>query len=735
MIDNNKENRMSIDDFDFAHEDATDDTSMFVNYLVTRLHQAMGNPSLQGEVQQQLYAYGILPPPQQERDPERFHGETSKRGLSTVREVENPYQELKKLLEGKPSSKKKGHAQHEGSPSKEREGSESQDESMEDVAPRRRRDQRSLTPTKWKRSPHSPHRRESKREEKSSRKKKERKRSPSSPSSSPSSSSNKGSGYSSQEKQRRGHQRRETTCQGHGVLVGLIDHLLGVGGRCGRSHRAQPPAAHDRRVVQVQHALYEADGRAVGVDLGGAALQAEVALCMPAWFFPSVQWLGRKGKLYDLTSFRTSLGYTPYHLVFGKEAILPIEVQLASLKILATKNEGTPSDRLKQRILDLERLELDREMAIEHYATQVELDREMAIEHYATQAERRRQKFNEGLKDKELKRGMLVLCYDNRFDTRKDKKFMPRWEGPYVIRKKYTNGSYRLQDISGKVHKTRVNGWRLKPYFQRFDAEVVVNLPLEISEEEEEKEASSSQQLCKGGAKAAVEFAKNKEWKAQHLNQLGFKIEPNIEVKVVEQPRILTKEPGHDQHVALDVDTFRKEMQKVVGLMKNLSVHMIGGGRGQGYGYGRGYGSNEGFAGGRGRGMAGRGYMFQFYNCGEWGHKSPQCDKPKRMGGDMFSLPSQIPSRAQDYGIEIKGEAGPSGLTAEEKGKTKVVNIIQLDKGKDDINAMVMTVGKRTTREQETSDAGPSHKRGKQAETADDKRLSCGQEPVSSNRN
>ncbi|MCO5561165.1 hypothetical protein L7F22_014786 [Adiantum nelumboides] len=156
------------------------------------------------------------------------------------------------------------------------------------------------------------------------------------------------------------------------------------------------------------------------------------------------------------TSFRTSLGYTPYHLVFGKEAILPIEVQLASLKILAIKNEGTLSDQLKQRILDLERLELDQEMAIEHYATQ---------------AERRRQKFNEGLKNKELKRGMLVLCYDNRFDTRKDKKFMLRWEGPYIIRKKYTNGSYRLQDISGKLHKTRVNGWRLKPYFQRFDAE------------------------------------------------------------------------------------------------------------------------------------------------------------------------------------------------------------------------------------------------------------------------
>ncbi|MCO5564468.1 hypothetical protein L7F22_018129 [Adiantum nelumboides] len=207
MADNNKENRMSIDDFDFAHENANDDTSMLVNYLVTRLHQAMGNPALQGEVQQRLHAYGILPPIQQERGLERFQGETSKRGLSTEKGVENPYQELKQLLEGKPSSKKKGHAQHKRSPSREREISELSDESMEDVAPRQRRAQRSPTHTKRKRSPHSPHRRESKRKEKNFKKKKERKRSPSSPSSSPSSSSDEGSGYSSQERQRRGHRR------------------------------------------------------------------------------------------------------------------------------------------------------------------------------------------------------------------------------------------------------------------------------------------------------------------------------------------------------------------------------------------------------------------------------------------------------------------------------------------------------------------------------------------------
>ena len=36
--------------------------------------------------------------------------------------------------------------------------------------------------------------------------------------------------------------------------------------------------------------------------------------------------------------------------------------------------------------------------------------------------------------------------------------------------KRYENGSYKLQDVDGKIHETRVNVWRLKPYFLRFEA-------------------------------------------------------------------------------------------------------------------------------------------------------------------------------------------------------------------------------------------------------------------------
>ncbi|MCO5575229.1 hypothetical protein L7F22_029028 [Adiantum nelumboides] len=164
----------TLSSFDFANESASEETPMLVNYLITRLQQAMANPALQCEVQQQLQAYGFIPPHQEERIPEKSLGETSKRGTSKVREGENPYKELQNLLlDDAHQSRRRGHAQRQEPPTKEKERSESPDESMEeDVAPRRHRVQRSPTPTKRKRSPHSPPRRESKKEEKDTKKKK-----------------------------------------------------------------------------------------------------------------------------------------------------------------------------------------------------------------------------------------------------------------------------------------------------------------------------------------------------------------------------------------------------------------------------------------------------------------------------------------------------------------------------------------------------------------------------------
>ncbi|MCO5587096.1 hypothetical protein L7F22_041042 [Adiantum nelumboides] len=151
------------------------------------------------------------------------------------------------------------------------------------------------------------------------------------------------------------------------------------------------------------------------------------------------------------TSFKVSTQFTPYHLVYGQEALLPIEVELGSLRVLARETTSS-KEKLEQRILDLQRLELDREAATDYYITQ---------------ANKKREQFNNKIKEKKLEEGMLVMRYGSRLDLSHSKKFLQRWEGPYVIFKKFKNGSYRLQYLSGKIHKYPVNGWRLKEFFQR----------------------------------------------------------------------------------------------------------------------------------------------------------------------------------------------------------------------------------------------------------------------------
>ena len=110
----------------------------------------------------------------------------------------------------------------------------------------------------------------------------------------------------------------------------------------------------------------------------------------------------------------------------GQEALLPIEVELSSLRVsLHSQKKGEGA--LKERLLDLERLALNKEEAIQYYAGHVEA---------------RRKNFNQKLAPKGIKEGSLVLHYNNIFDYNKSDKFVPHWEGPFKVVELFDNGSY-----------------------------------------------------------------------------------------------------------------------------------------------------------------------------------------------------------------------------------------------------------------------------------------------------
>ena len=95
----------------------------------------------------------------------------------------------------------------------------------------------------------------------------------------------------------------------------------------------------------------------------------------------------------------------------------------------------------------------------------------------------------------------------------------------------------------------------------------------------------------------------------------------------------------------------KQEMRQVVDPMKNLSLNLmsvVGGNCSYGRQSNQPSGGNNGQnQNGSGSNSNGRGWrkLPTCYNCGELGHISLQCDKPPRMGGDMYPLPTQLPNR------------------------------------------------------------------------------------------
>ncbi|MCO5613259.1 hypothetical protein L7F22_067535 [Adiantum nelumboides] len=152
-----------------------------------------------------------------------------------------------------------------------------------------------------------------------------------------------------------------------------------------------------------------------------------------------------------ITTYRDATQFTPFHLVYGQEALQPIELNIPTIK-LTDRQEQINDEAWIDRLLSL---------------VELEWKREAAYHCYERKALQLKDKLNEGLKDKEIKEKSLVLRYNNALDNRFDAMFEHRWEGPFIVKKDFTGGYYHLMDLNGKEHPRKVNGYRLKPYLNR----------------------------------------------------------------------------------------------------------------------------------------------------------------------------------------------------------------------------------------------------------------------------
>jgi hypothetical protein len=131
-------------------------------------------------------------------------------------------------------------------------------------------------------------------------------------------------------------------------------------------------------------------------------------------------------------------GFTPFFLVYGAEAILPIDLEYDSPRTRAYDDQSNQTNR-------------------EDSLDQLEEARDMALLHSARYQQSLRRYHARGVRSRDLRVGDLVLRL--RQDARGRHKLTPPWEGPFIIAKILKPGTYKLANSQGEVYS---NAWNIR---------------------------------------------------------------------------------------------------------------------------------------------------------------------------------------------------------------------------------------------------------------------------------
>lgn len=144
----------------------------------------------------------------------------------------------------------------------------------------------------------------------------------------------------------------------------------------------------------------------------------------------------------DRTRLKSSIGTSPYHLVYGLEPVFPIQLKIPTLQFINEfYDEG---DRREARLTELLNLEEKRDDALENFSK------------YQGVVKRW---FERRAKVKAFRIYDLVLYLDKPHDRKRDHgKFDKLWLGPYQIAEILGDNAFRLKTLTGEDISLPVNG-------------------------------------------------------------------------------------------------------------------------------------------------------------------------------------------------------------------------------------------------------------------------------------
>eukprot|EP00253_Pinus_taeda_P007264 PITA_07264 len=141
------------------------------------------------------------------------------------------------------------------------------------------------------------------------------------------------------------------------------------------------------------------------------------------------------------TTWKTTIGFTTYELVYKKKALVSIEFEYNTLRVEAQLDLDL-SHAQREILLQLNGLDEQRMQALLHSEV-VQLQRKIWHDRH--------------LNEKKFQLGDWALLYDSRYKDFKGK-LRTRWLGPYAVEKCNDNGSVLIRTIDEEAIPMLVNG-------------------------------------------------------------------------------------------------------------------------------------------------------------------------------------------------------------------------------------------------------------------------------------
>ena len=151
--------------------------------------------------------------------------------------------------------------------------------------------------------------------------------------------------------------------------------------------------------------------------------------------------------------------YTPFQLVYGRQAILPIETTIP-IELDEADKEIDLEDSILNRAFEL----ID-ELSYQHNKA-----------HKNTEKSQQKQKvrFDTNIRKEEFEIGDKVWVQRKDLENSRSAKFEDKRIGPFIIQLKLNNGAYKLQNLEGKTLLKYYNSDHLAKYYEKQNQQPVI---------------------------------------------------------------------------------------------------------------------------------------------------------------------------------------------------------------------------------------------------------------------